>query len=832
MKTLVSYQDNDSDLIRPPTNTLQQPIPVHLTILWETLVMAAQALFVGIGTSILLGFIIVIANPAQAQTLSPLESSTSYPEPENFKHINDVASGSLLTHTPSGEYTALPLLDTRVEMFISGLVNKTELQQTFKNTTADKIEATYVFPLPENAAVERFKLIIGEKVIEGKIKEKQQAKLIYQKAKRQGKHTALMTQQRPNIFTTKVANIEPNTDVTIWIDYQQQINYQSSGFEVRFPLVISPRYTPLDLNLYPPTQVLQENIILTSSDAPSYPTTQPAKYLHTNQHTKVEQSTELLNPIVSQQTKINPVMIKVHLDSGFPLQQVSSPSHQILTSPSIDLTSNENANPVSENGATEPKTPETSYEVTLANHQVPADRDFVLQWRLKKSHYPRAALFSEPDQEEQESHYINMMLMPPEQLFSQEQRLNKETVLVLDTSGSMHGISIQQAKQAVIKLLNQMSSGDSFNLVQFNNDYQYLFPNAVPVTTENIFKAIQYVQNLDADGGTEMANVMQSVLKAERKIPNHQRKQIRQVVFITDGSISNESQLFSIIQRDLGASRLFTVGIGAAPNSYFMRKAAEFGRGTFTYISNVSEVESKMQELFKKLKSPLLTRLKITWPKNFEQVEVFPKKLNDLYMGHPLMVSAKVTTATELTNSSMDESTHSVLFEGQSGSTLWKSKLNWNSKNPHPGISRLWARNKIDALMDEYREQPPNASATWLADKKKALKQQIINLSIKHHIISRFTGFVAVSQQPLSTLSDSDSKTPSAKSLAKKVAMPQNTPHGWSGFKQNNTLNSYPQTATIAPSLELMGLVFILLSLFLWLWKQFKQHLDLLGAKI
>jgi len=764
----MSISDNNKSKPNIKIQTQERPLPLFR----ETLLLIGQAVLIGVCASLVLALLIVFVAPAQAD------------EDIQFKSIDDVGQGSLLTANASGEYTALPLLDTQVEMSISGLVNKTKLNQTFTNSTSDKIEAIYVFPLPENAVVERFKLIVGEKIIEGIIKEKQQAKVIYQKAKSQGKHTALMTQQRPNIFTTKVANIEPNTDISVQISYQQQIDYRSSGFELRFPLVIGPRYTPLDLSYQPPAKVLEENITLASETNTSKLSMQ------------VEQSTQLLNPIAQPEKKVNPVSIQILLDSGFPIEHIDSPSHNIAAIPEQVQENLNNSEKIKKTGI---------YKINLIEEQVPADRDFVLQWRLKKSDYPRAALFSEPDKNESDSHYINMMLMPPEELFNQEQRLSKEMILVLDTSGSMHGISIQQAKQAVINLLNQMNPGDSFNLIQFNNHYEYLFPIAVPVNPNNIFKAVNYVQNLSADGGTEMAKVMRSALTSEKMTPKSQRKQLRQVIFITDGSISNEDQLFSIIENDLGPSRLFTVGIGTAPNSFFMRKAAEFGRGNFTYISNLSEVESKMQELFKKLQSPLLTKLKITWPKNFDNIEVYPHKLSDLYMGHPLMVTAKVSTTGLAENSKQ-----TVVFEGQSGSTLWRSKLNWDSKNPHPGVSRLWARNKIDALMDDYRNSKAMNSANLLADKKKTLKQEIIDLSIKHHIISQFTAFVAVSKQPATS--------PNIKAKPRKVS--QNMPHGWTG----NVLASYPKTATVAPWLERLGISFLVFAFLLWVWRRFSEH--------
>ncbi len=127
--------------------------------------------------------------------------------------------------------------------------------------------------------------------------------------------------------------------------------------------------------------------------------------------------------------------------------------------------------------------------------------------------------------------------------------------------------------------------------------------------------------------------------------PRRQRRSerlVRQVVFLTDGSVANEEDLFGVIRQRLGDTRLFTVGIGSAPNGHFMARAAEFGHGTFTYIGDVREVEEKMGQLFARLESPVLTGIEVRWPEG-AAVEAWPPRVPDLYLGEPVVVSARLS---------------------------------------------------------------------------------------------------------------------------------------------------------------------------------------------
>ncbi len=267
---------------------------------------------------------------------------------------------------------------------------------------------------------------------------------------------------------------------------------------------------------------------------------------------------------------------------------------------------------------------------------MPADRDFTLSWAPDVGAAPRAALFNESIGGD---NYVLLMLMPPPD-DQKTARLPRETIFVIDTSGSMHGTSIEQARGALLHALDRLQPDDTFNVIQFNASTSKLNHQPVSATPDAVERARNYVRGLEAGGGTEMMSALTAAFGQRSPPELHRVGRVRQIIFITDGSVGNEAQLFDHIQAHLGERRLFTVGIGSAPNAHFMTRAAKFGRGTFTYVGAAAEVSTKMEELFGKLESPVLSHIEL----DFEDktAEIWPKHVPDLYEGEPIVVAAKV----------------------------------------------------------------------------------------------------------------------------------------------------------------------------------------------
>ncbi len=154
-----------------------------------------------------------------------------------------------------------------------------------------------------------------------------------------------------------------------------------------------------------------------------------------------------------------------------------------------------------------------------------------------------------------------------------------------------------------------MRPEDFFNIIEFDSRYTVLWPESRPAMPAAVAEAKRWVERLDANGGTEIMGPLLAALE-----DRSEHTPLRQIIFITDGCVGNEDALFAAIDSGLGRSRLFTVGIGSAPNSHFMERAATFGRGSFTHIGMPSEVSQRMGELFAKLENPVLADIELVWP--------------------------------------------------------------------------------------------------------------------------------------------------------------------------------------------------------------------------
>ena len=158
-------------------------------------------------------------------------------------NLDEVSAGELLFKAAEdNHYTPAVLHNSKVHLKVSGMVAYVTVEQHFKNQTPNWVEGTYVFPLPDKAAVNAMQMQIGERLIKGQIKEKQEAEKVYQQAKSSGKKASLLRQERPNMFTSKVANIAPGETITVRLTYIETVAYEHGQFSLRFP---NDHYTAL-----------------------------------------------------------------------------------------------------------------------------------------------------------------------------------------------------------------------------------------------------------------------------------------------------------------------------------------------------------------------------------------------------------------------------------------------------------------------------------------------------------------------------------------------------------------------------------------------------------
>jgi len=586
---------------------------------------------------------------AEAQNLNQ-------PEAVDF---DDISSGMMMQfNQQTGEYHSLELLQTEYDVDISGLLATVTLRQTFFNHQYDWIpEAVYAFPMTDKSAVYELKMIVGERVIEGEIHEKQQAQQIYDQAKADGLTATMVKQHRPNIFTSDIANIGPQESISVEITYQMTLKYQQDFYELRLPMAIKDRYVP--------------------------------------------DSTQADLPVTTSVSDQNYRQIDIKLDAGFDLLNLSSLHHPVDIIRNFD-----------------------QRVVILKDRQLYDPNDFVLRWYPVLDQTPKAAYFTE---QRDGFNYSLLMVMPPNQI--KKTSIKRNMTYIMDTSGSMQGKAMQQAIDALLFSLSELDDNHYFNVIDFDSSATSLFRASQPATPHNISLALDFIDGFSANGGTNMSPALQMAMQRENIKPDY----LNQIVFMTDGAVGNEATIFDQIAQDIGDARLFTVAIGPAPNSYFMSKAANFGRGTYTHIAELEHVNESMRRLFTQLSQPVLTDIAVNW--STTDVEQSPVVIADLYQDEPLVITARTPINKTFNSPSF---VVSGLLGGQDSQKTWSQPIKFNNNHNTTGIARLWARNRVDELTDDL----------MLGGDRALLKDDIIALGLKHHLITAFTAMVAVDRNP------------------------------------------------------------------------------------
>lgn len=615
-------------------------------------------------------------------------------------------AGILRTQTPLGAEISTLLLKTHADVEINGMVATVRYTQLFKNDTDNWLDGKYTFPLPEKAAIKKMQIRLGEELILGEIKTLPEAKKMYDQARRSGKTAALTEQHRPNMFTQNITNIEPHSEIEVTLEYQEIVSYQLGEFSWRLPTTFTPRYTPK-----PPALSIEEDS----------PVSFPGWFFP-------DDIAIITPPLKNLSRHERPLTMNITLHSGFALAHVDSLFHEIYISKR-----------------------QHKHRITLSQGATEMNRDFVLQWAGTNRSTPEAAIFTDTVDGEA---YALLMLVPPTENNS-DRHLPRDIVFVIDVSGSMKGSAIEQAKASLQLAVNDLNDHDRFNVVAFNSRYTTLFNELQPADQYHIDHATQWIQNLQASGGTEMLGALNAAFGHLQRDTH-----LQQLVFITDGAVSNEKQLFSHIHEKIGSSRLFTVGIGSAPNGYFMKKAAAFGGGEAIFIGDTAEVSPKMNALFGKLRGTIATNIQVNWGTHTEQ---FPRNIGDLYQRSPLLLSAK-----------LDNPLSSVTITGETAGNAWQRVLSVQSATDSQGLSQLWARAKIESIEDQR--------ITGKISEQEC-KERIETLALQHSLLSRFTHFIAIDHRPRRPASE----TLRHEQLANPVAKGQHL-----------RSITFPQTATTA----------------------------------
>ena len=519
----------------------------------------------------------VISVPAgDAQTSTDDDSPGSGAMVANFPGEMDEITGTAKT-------IPLPLQHTSVDARIDGYISSVNVRQKFANPFDQKIEAVYLFPLPEKAAVSEFLMIIGERKIRGILREKEEAEAIYREARRQGYQASLLVQHRPNVFEQKVANIEAGQSIDVDIQYFHTLSYNDGWYSFVFPTVVGPRYNPPGHT--DPIVPVPRGTTRGKSD----PTT--ISYLRPGERSAHD------------------ISINVEINAGVPIEELKS-THEIVASRSAP------------NVAT----------VKLAALSTIPNRDFVLSFQVAGEEI-RSSLMTYQDPDTDQG-YFTMMLYPPSSAASLARR-PMEMVFVLDCSGSMSGRPLQQAKNAVSTALDQLKPDDTFQIIRFSENSSRFGATPIAATQQNIRFARQYLKRLRGTGGTQMIEGV----KAALDFP-HDPQRLRFVSFMTDGYIGNEVDIIAAVHDRIGDARIFSFGVGSSVNRYLLERMAKEGRGAVAYLGPRDSAVEIMSNFFGRISHPALTDLSIDWG-SMVVSDVYPAKLPDMFVGRSVVITGK-----------------------------------------------------------------------------------------------------------------------------------------------------------------------------------------------
>ncbi|MFA4858561.1 MAG: VIT domain-containing protein, partial [Candidatus Margulisiibacteriota bacterium] len=547
----------------------------------------------------------------------------------------DVTQGCLRTTDAKGNILEFPLKHTAVSANISGFIAQVEVKQYFKNPYKEKIEAIYVFPLPENAAVNQMFMTVGSRNIYAEIKKRAEARQIYETARSLGKRTALLEQERPNIFTQSVANIGPGEEIIITLTYVQPLKYDRGIYSYVFPMVVGPRFIPGD--------------IATGKTGHGWAPDTNA----------VPDASRITPPVLKPGRRNgHDISLTVNLDAGLSIKNLQALSH------AVDIVNH------GQGKAT----------ISIKSEDSIPNKDFILEYCAAGDNLRSAYLTHFA----QQGGYVMLMLQPA----LEKVKVNpspKEIFFVVDCSGSMSGFPIQKVKEAMYKCIQGISGDDTFQIIKFSETANAFAKEPVPATYLHKEEALDYIQALDGEGGTMMIEGIKACLDAPKT-----RGRQRVVFFMTDGYIGNEAEILAAIKAKVGETKIFSFGIGSSTNRYLLESIAQLGGSTAQFIRQDQAVEPVILDMLSRVSKPYLTDVRIDWG-GLKVDDIFPNPLPDLYSAQPLVIFGRYQKGGEATVTLKGK------INCQPFSEKIKVTLpDWNPDNSV--LATIWAREKIKYL--------------------------------------------------------------------------------------------------------------------------------------
>jgi Ca-activated chloride channel family protein len=588
--------------------------------------------------------------------------------------------------TPNDQKVMLPMVSTDYEVDVRGDISTVTVRQTFKNPGDVPLNAVYQFPLAEDSAVFAMTMRVGDRRIRAVIQRKEEARVTYLRAKRQGKSAALLEQGRPNHFTQKVANLMPGHPVEVTLRYVQALPKIDGKYQLVLPLVVGPRYVPADTS---------DNFLVAGPDGSTDAREQQPEFLAV---VSEFQAPETVDP--------DRVSIEVRIDGGLPVQNIASRSHRLFA---VQLAPH-------------------VWSVELEKNRTIANKHFVLSYQLS-GQKTDAGLLAFYDKNEQTG-YFGLLIEPPATPAA-EDIVPREMVFVVDCSGSMRGMPMKANKAFMRHALRNLRPSDTFRIVKFGGSASEYSDEPTPATPDNISEALAYVEGLLGSGGT---NIKEGISRAlDPDVPGDRT---RLVTFLTDGYVGNEFAILRLLKDKIGQARLFAIGVGAGVNRYLLEEMGHMGRGFTRYIDPTNDVRAQAVKVAETIETPVLTKIRIDWGK-LAPTQVTPQRIPDLFAGQSLRIMGTYA----------EPGTYTITVHGQSGrgpvSIPMQVTLPEDSA-AGKAVELVWARTKIADYM-RLLLTPQDRRDGDLTDEQ--IKNLVTSMGLQHSLVSQWTSFVAVSEQ-------------------------------------------------------------------------------------
>jgi Ca-activated chloride channel homolog len=476
---------------------------------------------------------------------------------------------------------AFPLRRTDVEADVVGHLAVFTVEQVFENPHPDPIEAVYLFPLGDEAAVVGYEIAIGERTVLGEIAPRDEARRRYQQAREQGHTAALLEQERANVFAQRIANIAPGETIRVRFQYVEQLAYADHRYELVFPMVVGPRYLP--------------------------PGDRGARPIGAHRAGDAPQAASSV-PYLEAERAGNDISFRARIDAGVPIEGVHSPTHDLDLQPVGD----------------------TQALVALAPHERLPNRDLVIRYDAAG---PRTMVGLATHRDGDGAGYLSLLVQPKERYHTGD-IVPREVIVLVDVSGSMDGQPLRQARALAKAVIDTLRPEDVFNIIAFASGTELMAEAPIAGNAGGRHAGVTFVEALRAGGGTEMERgVLESLARASGD-------RLRTIYLLSDGFVGNDDVILEAARRALGGSRIFPVGIGSSPNRFLIDRLAEIGRGAPLYLLPTEPADAVALDLVRRSAYPYLTEVAIDWG-GLQVVDTTPELLRDIHAGTPLMVTAR-----------------------------------------------------------------------------------------------------------------------------------------------------------------------------------------------